>query len=68
MGNANGKRLEPTNTFHVAFDTDGHAGYIKTVKVTIEEDVMDSMDAVRIDLADHPLYKQLQQYVRSNPR
>lgn len=58
----------PTDTFHVSFETKGHAGYIKTVKVTIEEDVMDSMDTARVDLADHPLYKKLQDYVRANPR
>lgn len=58
----------PTNVFHIAFETKGHSGYIKTVKVTIEEDVMDTMDEVRVDLADHPLYKALQTYVKSNPR
>lgn len=60
--------LPPTNTFHISFETRGHAGYIKTVKVTIEEDVLDAADSVRIDLADHPLYKALQGYVLSNPR
>lgn len=62
------KPQAPTNEFHIAFHTEGHAGYIKSVKVTIEEDVIDTMDEVRIDLADHPLYKQLQTYVRGNPR
>ena len=60
--------------FCVAFETHDpktgkpHAGYIKAVQVTIEEVVMDSSDVARIDLADHPLYKQLQHYVKNNPR
>lgn len=62
------KTLEPTNTFHISFQTSGMAGYIQTVKVTIENDVMDVLDSARIDLADHPLYKALQAYVLSNPR
>jgi hypothetical protein len=60
--------LPPTNTFCISFETRGLKGYIKAVKITIEEDVMDAMDECRIDLADHPLYKQLQQYVKANPR
>jgi hypothetical protein len=59
-------KLEPTNTFHIAFDTKHAAGYIKTVKVTIENDVMDSMDTVRVDLCDHPLYPDLERYVLGN--
>lgn len=55
------------NTLHIKFDT-LKDGYIKTVKVTVEEDVMDAADMVRVDLADHPLYKALQKYVRDNPR
>ncbi|TXH35320.1 MAG: hypothetical protein E6Q98_16135 [Rhodospirillaceae bacterium] len=63
------KVLKPANTFHISFDTKSVGpAFIKTVKVTIEEDVMDQDDAVRIDLADHPLYPALQAYVRSNPR
>lgn len=63
------KPLEPTNVFHISFNTVGNAGYIKAVKVTIEEDMLPATDEeFRIDLADHPLYKALQRYVRSNPR
>ena len=59
--------LPPVNTYQIAFTTTDE-GYLKTVQVTIEEGVMDAMDTARIDLADHPLYKQLQEYVRHNPR
>ena len=61
-------KLPPTNVFHVAFDTRSHRPFIKTVKITIEDDVMDDMDTARIDLADHPLYADLQEYVLMNPR
>lgn len=57
----------PNKEFHIKFDT-VPGGYIKTVKITIEEDVMDAADSARIDLADHPLYKDLQAYVLNNPR
>ena len=58
----------PTNEFHIAFERSAKSGYVTTVKVTIEQGTMDVDESVRIDLADHPLYLQLQQYVRSNPR
>jgi hypothetical protein len=60
-------KLEPTNVFHISFDTKKLDGYIETVKVTIENDVMDSMDKVRVDLCDHPLYPDLERYVLANP-
>lgn len=61
--------LPPTNEFHISFNTQVSPGYIRTVKVTIQEDVLVDMDEqVRVDLADHPLYKVLQKYVHSNPR
>lgn len=62
------KDLPPTNVFFISFDSTNSSGYIKGVKVTIEEDIVDVDESVRIDLADHPLYGQLQRYVRSNPR
>lgn len=61
------KTLPPTNTYQIRFWTT-QDGYLRTVQVTIEEGVMDAMDTARIDLADHPLYKDLQTYVRENPR
>lgn len=52
--------------YYIAFDTLPD-GYLKGVKVTIEEDVLDAMDTVRIDLANDPLYKKLKTYVKNNP-
>jgi hypothetical protein len=60
-------KLEPTNVFQIAFDTQSLKGYIKTVQVTIQNEVMDSMDTARVDLCDHPLYPDLERYVRENP-
>lgn len=58
----------PTNVFCIQFSTKDSAGYIKAVKVTIEHEIVDLDETVRIDLADHPLYGALQQYVKANPR
>lgn len=61
-------RKAPDNEFHIAFKTKGHAGYVKSVKVTLEADILDPDGMYRIDLADHPLYPSLQRYVKENPR
>ena len=58
----------PSNEFHIEFNSAGNSGYMKGVKVTLEEDVIDLEGLYRIDLADHPLYKALQKYVLANPR
>lgn len=60
------KPVPPTNTFQIRFWTTD-VGYIRTVQVTIEEGVMDAMDSARVDLCDHPLYKDLERYVKENP-
>lgn len=67
-GEVSKKELPATNTFHISFDTRTGAGLIRSVKVTLEEDLIDMDDSVRIDLAEHPLYKKLQTYVKENPR
>lgn len=61
------KALAPTNTFQIAFDVCKKSGYINTVQVTLERGVMDSEDVARIDLCNHPLYPDLQDYVLANP-
>lgn len=43
-------------------------GLIRVTKITIETDFMERDDTMRIDLADDLLYKDLQGYVRNNPR
>lgn len=60
------QKLEPTNVFQIEFNT-MPGGYLKTVQVPLENGVMDSIDVARIDLCDHPLYRALERYVKSNP-
>jgi hypothetical protein len=67
----------PPGVFHIAFDTRATPGYIRSVKVTIEVDMLPDdhmvadkslMARYRVDLCDHPLYADLQRYVKANPR
>lgn len=61
----------PRNTqYMISCTTDSvkESGFLKMVVVTLNEDVLAMTESVRVDLADHPLYKQLQTYVLSNPR
>ena len=60
--------VRDTDTFAIAFDTKKYPGFIETVRVIIFHDLMDESDTVRINLCDHPLYKDLQRYVLANPR
>lgn len=59
--------VEPTE-YCIAFETKKDKGYIRAVKVKLYEDILDELETVRIDLADHPLYPKLVEYVRNNPR
>ena len=53
--------------YSISFQVDKKSGYINTVDVELSEGVMDALDQARIDLMDHPLYAQLQEYVLNNP-
>lgn len=59
--------LPPSKEYFVCFNTTS-GGYLKGVKITISEDIVELDETVRVDLADHPLYKHLQAYIRNNPR
>ncbi len=53
----------------IDFDTKDMAPHIKCVTVEMGTHIMRNMDEeVRIDLAEHPDYWKLQEYVLSNPR
>jgi hypothetical protein len=56
------------NSFGISFDTSAikTTGILKFVSVTLKEDTMDTNDSVYVNLCDHPLYPQLEQYVKSN--
>jgi hypothetical protein len=62
------QQLPPCKEFYVSINTkkDAVVGVIRGVKITIEEDIIGLDEEVRIDLADHPLYPHLQQYVLAN--
>lgn len=65
-------RLPPPDdeTYVISMNTSTlkQTGLIKVLKVRIFEDVMDMGEIARVDLADHPRYSSLQNYVKSNPR
>lgn len=58
------KELMP---FGVAFETEGHGGHIKFVRVVLSSDVMDAQETVNVALCEHPLYPYLARYVAGNP-
>ena len=56
------------NTYCIEFDTEDMPGLVKATQVELRTVILHNDDSVRIDLAEHPLYRQLQEYVLSNPR
>lgn len=60
----------PGVQYAVAASTSGieKTGHIRVTVVTLGHDVVDMDEAIRVDLADHPLYAELQAYVKANPR
>lgn len=61
--------LPKDNTFAISFDTkkDAKVGTIRTVTVTLKEDVMAMDDIAYVNLCEHPLYPALVKYVKANP-
>lgn len=55
--------------YYIDFNTTQEPGKLQAVKVTIELVTITDMNAeMHIDLCEHPLYKELQRYVRVNKR
>ena len=55
------------NTFYIEFSTLDGPGLLAT-KIVISTEYIKDLDAtINIALADHPLYKKLEQYVLANP-
>lgn len=52
----------------VSFDTKEMPGKIVGVRVQLDTVILSELSEVQIDLADHPLYPALQEYVMNNPR
>ena len=61
---------KPPRSYIVAASTQDVAktGLVRVTKVTIETDFMEMDQTMRIDLAEDPLYRDLQGYVLGNPR
>ena len=57
----------PADEYYIDFDTE-EPGQIQAVRVRIDlVTIKDMSQKMRIDLYDHPLYKELKDYVMSNP-
>ncbi len=55
--------------FYIDFDTRIEPGKIVAVRVRIDQVTISDMDVpMRLDLCDHPLYGELQRYVKGNAR
>ena len=61
--------LPADHTFSIAFDTlkFESQNMMSVVTVTLKEDVMGMDETVHVNLCEHPLYPQLERYVRANP-
>lgn len=54
--------------YHIEFFTLDKPGYIEAVSVELNKELIkDDKTTFNIDLADHPLYPSLVQYVLNNP-
>jgi len=53
--------------FCIDFDTNEMPGKIVAIRVILDKYIFGPDDSVRIDLVDHPLYKKLEAYVKTNP-
>lgn len=65
-----GKARDRADTFHIEFDTVSMPGKIIATSVTLRREIVDGGDvkrSFRVDLRDHPLYRQLCRYVQANP-
>lgn len=57
----------PAARYSIAFDTLDAPGRVKATWVELGTWYMRDKDKARLDLCDHPLYRQLEQYVLANP-
>jgi hypothetical protein len=54
-------------SYCISFETREMPGKIVAVRVQLDTIIMGLDDKVRVDLADHPLYPKLVEYVLNNP-
>ena len=56
------------NEFYITFNTKINPGKLEAVKVTLENVTITDMNKpLAINLRDHPLYRDLVEYVKANP-
>lgn len=56
------------NVFYINFYTRIYPGKLQAVKITIEVEIIEDMRRLlALNLCDHPLYQELEQYVLGNP-
>ena len=56
------------NTFYISFETKTIPGQLMALRVDIRNElILDKDKKMNIALVDHPLYKDLERYVLSNP-
>jgi hypothetical protein len=54
--------------FYISFDTDDMKPNILATRITLDQEVIrDMAKTLSIDLVNHPLYAQLEEYVLMNP-
>lgn len=51
----------------ISFDTKEMPGKIVAVRVDLSKHIMSETDSVSVALVEHPLYPELERYVRANP-
>ena len=60
-------KFDPTDTFHLEFDTLSMPGAIVVTEVTIKRRIVFDRKAVfRLDLNRHPLFRHLVSYIDNN--
>lgn len=61
--------LPPADEYLIEFNTQIEPGKIVATRVRLDQVTISDMDVVfRVDLAEHPLYKDLQRYIDGNRR
>jgi hypothetical protein len=54
--------------YYISFNTKELPGAIKAVSVTLDNEIVTDMNkSMSVNLCEHPLYKNLEQYVKANP-
>ena len=62
------EHIPTEDEFYISFSTKIEPGKIVAVRVRLDQVIIAELDVqMRVDLCDHPLYRDLQTYVEGNP-